>query len=200
MWRASACRRCTNGITRVAKWVPPRLAAWLFGLCVSIGPVDAVAWVLAADSRLGCIATAEGEPVMIEFSDFAVRPVIDASGSPTGFDVSVDLRSVDSGDPEQDATLRDDPWFDTQAHPQARFRSQAVMVDPDGAFAVRGDLLLNGVEISVAIPFNWRSTPAGAEMDGKVELDRHRFGIGPDVDDAVAAQVVVFFDLSWRGP
>lgn len=177
-----------------------RLAAWLLSLWALTRPVDAAAWVLATDSRLGFVATVEGEPVKIEFSDFVVRPVIDATGSPTGFDVAVDLRTVDSGDPEQDATLRADPWFDTEGHPQARFRSQAVTVGPNGGFAVSGDLLLNGVEVPVAIPFSWRSTLAGAEMDGEVELDRRRFDIGPDVDDAVAAEVIVFFDLAWSGP
>ncbi len=189
-----------NDIIHVADQVAARFAHWLLGLCILIGPAAADTWVLTTDSRLGFVATVEGEPAAVQFTGFDVRPAIDASGAPVGFDVSVDLRTVDSGDPELDDTLRATPWFDTQTHPQARFRSRAVGVRSGGGFRVQGDLSLNGVERTLEIPFTWRSTSTGVEMDGTVAIDRHQFGIGPDAEDAVAGEVTVSFALAWRLP
>ena len=65
-------------------------------------------------------------------------------------------------------------------------------------FVTRGELTIKGVTRTVAVPFGWELAEGGPSMRGRVEIDRRRFGVGPDDASGVDARVTAFFELKWR--
>ncbi len=59
--------------------------------------------------------------------------------------VTIDTASVDTGWAERDDHLRDDDFFDVEAHPAATFVSTAVTQTGENTLAVTGDFTLLGV-------------------------------------------------------
>ena len=174
----------------------PRLVL-LLCLCLLSGWVQSLGWSLQPQSRFGFSAVVEGEPFTAEFRRFEVSPVIDRAGMPTGFDVTVDLGAIDSGNADRDREMAAREWFDTAVHPLAQFRSTAVRRQPDGHFVVAGELSIKGVGRPIEIPFDWRTGDSGAAMHGQIDLDRRWFDVGPPDDSSVDAAVSVFFSLGW---
>ena len=183
---AGSWRRCLRRVTPVG----------LF-LCLLGGAVCAADWALEGERRFGFHAVVEGEAFEARFLRFGVVPRIGPQRMPDGFEVRIDLRAIDSGNRDRDAEMQTPEWFDVEAHPFARFRSTTVERDSQGGFVTRGKLTIKGVTQPVAVPFDWQPTAGGASMQGRVELDRRRFGVGPDDVSGVEATVRVFFDLEW---
>jgi polyisoprenoid-binding protein YceI len=94
-------------------------------------------------------------------------------------DASVELASVDSGNPERDDILRTADWFDTARFPAARFVADRFRRTGDG-FAADGELTLREVRRPATLTFRW--TPAGADglarLAGGLSVQRLDFGIG----------------------
>jgi polyisoprenoid-binding protein YceI len=166
-------------------------------LCLLSGWVQSLGWSLQPQSRFGFRAVVEGEPFTAEFRRFEVNPVIDRAGMPTGFDVTVHLGGIDSGNADRDREMAAREWFDAAAHPLARFRSTAVERRPDGRFVAAGELIIKGNGRPIEIPFDWRSGDSGVAMHGQIDLDRRWFDVGPPDDSSVDATVSVFFSLGW---
>jgi polyisoprenoid-binding protein YceI len=166
-------------------------------LALLAGWGQAAGWSLQPHSRFGFRAVVEGEPFTAEFQRYTVNPVVDAAGMPTGFDLTVELREVDSGNAERDREMMGREWFDVAAHPVAHFLSTTVGTGAQGRFVVAGELRIKGAARAIEIPFDWQSTGAGAVMRGAIDLDRRWFGIGPEDDTSVGATVSVFFNLAW---
>lgn len=150
-----------------------------------------------SEGRFGFRATVEGEQFEARFSDFSVVPQLGPDRLPTGFAVEIAVNAIDSGNADRDAEMQLGEWFDTAAHPVARFHAQGVEIAPRGGYVAKGELHVKGVGRSIAVPFSWRSNPGGTRMTGEVMLDRRWFGVGPGDDSSVAAGVTVFFDLAW---
>jgi len=174
----------------------PRLVL-LLCLCLISGWVQSLGWSLQPQSRFGFRALVEGEPFTAEFRRFEVSPVTDRAGMPTGFDVTVQLGGIDSGDRDRDREMAAREWFDTAVHPLAYFRSTAVKRIADGHFVVAGELSIKGVARRIEIPFDWQSGDSSAAMHGEIDLDRRWFDVGPLDDSSVDATVSVFFNLGW---
>ena len=166
-------------------------------LCLLSGWVQSLGWSLQPQSRFGFRAVVEGEPFTAEFRRFEVSPVIDRAGMPTGFDVTVHLGGIDSGNADRDREMATREWFDAAAYPLARFRSTAVERQPDGQLVAAGELIIKGNGRPIEIPFDWRSGDSGAVMHGQIDLDRRWFDVGPPDDSSVDATVSVFFSLGW---
>jgi polyisoprenoid-binding protein YceI len=98
-------------------------------------------------------------------------------------EASIDLASVDTGQPDRDAHVRSADFFDVEKYPEMTFRSTSVRADGDD-FVVDGDLSLHGVTrpISLKLELNGfqPTTPFGDTRVGfsaTAEIDRRDFGV-----------------------
>lgn len=97
--------------------------------------------------------------------------------------VWVDLRSVDTGEPERDAHVRSPEFFDVERFPEARFASSEIRRQDGRHATIRGQLDLHGVtrdvELDVTARETWRDARGADRMVHVVEgrLDRQQFGL-----------------------
>lgn len=183
-----------------AEKMPARNIAGLALLFVVAAAVQADAPPLEADSRFGFRAVVEGEAFEARFRRYRVSPVLSPARLPLGFEVTIDLGDIDSGDADRDAEMRRPEWFDVARHPTATFSAEQVERATPAGYVAHGELRLKGVARPVAVPFDWVVQGSGVQMTGRVELDRRWFKVGPGDDSSVAAGVEVFFALRWRAP
>jgi polyisoprenoid-binding protein YceI len=126
----------------------------------------------APEGRFGFRLMVEGEVVEGQFDRFVVVPHVDTSGLPLGFDVEIDLRRVTTGNVDRDAELQAQAWFDTAAHPTARFSAERVETAPQAGFVTHGLLTLKGIDRMVAVGFRWAVSAAERTLAGETTLDR----------------------------
>lgn len=112
--------------------------------------------------------------------------------------VEVPLKMIDTGSEEGDDEVRGKDWFNTGAHPLARFESHAVKVIDDTHLEVTGTLTIKGHSRDVTAPVVVAETAGKASFDGSFKLNRVDFGIGEGMwakDDVVAHEVTISFHL-----
>jgi len=81
----------------------------------------------------------------------------------------VDLSSVDTNQPDRDAHLRSTDFFHADEQPTMEFRSTRVRRAADDAYALDGDLTINGITrpVTLAVGFNGAAVHPG---DGKLHI------------------------------
>lgn len=96
---------------------------------------------------------------------------------------TIDLSSIDTGNPDRDAHLRSTAFFDVDTHPVMIYRSTGVRRDGDH-YVVDGELTLHGVTRPVPLTLEVNGfqpvTPFGdsrAGFSATAEIDRRDFGI-----------------------
>jgi len=116
-------------------------------------------------------------------------------------DVTVDVKSLDTGDQERDDTLRGDELFAVAKFPQAHFAASQIAKTATAYEAV-GKLTIRGVTHDARVPFTFRTaTENGAAvgyMSGKTIVRRLDYGVGQGdwkATDQVGNDVVVSFAL-----
>jgi polyisoprenoid-binding protein YceI len=116
-------------------------------------------------------------------------------------DVTIDVKSVDTGDQERDDTLRGDDLFAVAKFPQAHFVASQIVKTATGYEAV-GKLTIRGATHDARVPFAFRTaTENGAAvgyMSGKTSVRRLDYGVGQGdwkATDQVGNDVVVSFAL-----
>ncbi|SHE38625.1 Polyisoprenoid-binding protein YceI [Modicisalibacter ilicicola DSM 19980] len=181
---------------------------WVVGagglyLALAFAAVQAApgAWAIQHDeSRLGFIATQEGEAFEGEFAEFDAemrfsKDALDESR----FDVTVDVTSIDAGNSQRNDLLPDEEWFFFERFPRATYVTSTIREGDDAPFEAVGTLTLRGVEREITLPFEWRTEGDRAFMQGRVTLNRRHFDIGQGEwadDDTVAYPVEVVVDLT----
>ncbi len=92
-------------------------------------------------------------------------------------EVSIDMKSVDTGDEDRDKHLQDEDFFDVKKFPKMVFKSTGVkMDDDDDEFELMGNLTMHGVTLPVTleVEFNgavtdpWGAERAGFSAEGKI--------------------------------
>ena len=96
---------------------------------------------------------------------------------------SVDLASIDTGNPDRDAHVRSADFLDVDQHPTLTYRSTGIRPEGDG-FIVDGELSLHGVTKSVPLHLEVHgfqpNSPFGdtrAGFSASAEIDRPEFGV-----------------------
>jgi polyisoprenoid-binding protein YceI len=115
-------------------------------------------------------------------------------------EVTIDVKSADSGDKDRDDTMRGADIFDVAHSPTAHYVTRSVSRTASG-FAAVGALTLRGVTKDVPIEFKFAATPAGATLTGTAQLKRLDFGVGRGDwknTDWVADPVKVAFTLTLK--
>ncbi|MGO9316842.1 MAG: YceI family protein [Terracidiphilus sp.] len=98
--------------------------------------------------------------------------------------VTIDVATINTGEPKRDAHLKSDTFFDVAKFPTATFTSSSV-VKYGSKLTVNGNLTLHGVTLPVVLDVEGPSTPVEA-MDHKTHsgfsatttISRTAFGIG----------------------
>jgi len=98
-------------------------------------------------------------------------------------DVSIDVASIDTRQPQRDEHLRSADFFDAAKFPNITFKGRRVNGDVGGAFKLIGDLTIRGVTREVVLDVEsqgeradpWGGYRAGFSATGRV--DRRDFGL-----------------------
>ncbi len=97
--------------------------------------------------------------------------------------VTIQAKSVDTGDATRDNHLRTGDFFDAETFPTLTFRSTKVTKTGGDTFDVAGDLAIRGVTkpVTLAMAFLGKATdPWGKErlgFEGEVKINRKDFGL-----------------------
>lgn len=111
-------------------------------------------------------------------------------------EVSVDMDSITTGEPQRDEHLRSADFFEVAANPKMTFASTGVKAVGDD-YVVSGDLTIKGRTnpVELALEFNgvspdpWGGTRAG--FSASTEISRKEFGVDLELPLADGGGVVV---------
>ena len=120
---------------------------------------------------------------------------------------TVDLSSVNTGEPNRDNHIRSADFFEVESHPTLTFRSTGVRPDGDN-FLLDGELTIRGttrpitlkLEVNGFGPDAYGGTRAGFSASG--EINRHDFGVsynGPIPGGGVAVSEKVSITIEIEG-
>jgi polyisoprenoid-binding protein YceI len=180
------------------------IAAALAGLCVGMARAQAThPWTVDyAHSHLGFTGTQGTDLFEGSFKKFKADIDLDPDHPETGkITVTVDTRTVTTGDSQRDQMLPHADWFYVGEFPQAQFVSTQIHKTGDNGYETQGTLTLKGLSHVITLPFTL--TPEGDHWraQGKVTLVRSDFHIGEGDwadEKIVKLNVDVFFDLVAR--
>ncbi len=154
-----------------------------------------------SSGRLEFSAVQAGARFTGAFTRFRVAldfdPAHPASGS---LDVTVDVASIDTRDPERDEILRGPDFFKAAEHPQAVFRARGFERAGDG-WRAPGDLRIRGVTRPVPVMFTLAPGADDPVMEGSASLRRLAFGLGQGEwasTEWVGDEVDIRFELRLR--
>jgi polyisoprenoid-binding protein YceI len=117
------------------------------------------------------------------FRDVSGTITVDEMPERSHVEVVLNAASVDTGIGERDRHLRSPDFFDAERYPTIRFRSTKVEPDPDGAWAVTGDLTVLDVTRPIILQVTFEGANASA-TDGEriaftaaAEVNRDDWGL-----------------------
>jgi polyisoprenoid-binding protein YceI len=102
-------------------------------------------------------------------------------------EAEIDLRTIDTGNPDRDAHIRSADFFDVDSHPAMTFRSTSVQLSGRTEALLTGELTLHGVTRTVELEVEvngFAKDPYGATRCGfsaETEISRSEFGIKIDM-------------------
>ena len=108
---------------------------------------------------------------------------LEASGQGAVLNGSVEVASVDTGEPQRDGHLASPEFFDAEGHPQITFTSSAAEPADGGQIRLVGEITIKGlskpIELTGAIADGgtdpWGNERIGLELQGSI--DRREFGL-----------------------
>ena len=75
-------------------------------------------------------------------------------------DATVDVSTLNTGEPQRDGHLKSADFFETEKHPTMTFKSTSVQPKGEGEYAVTGDLTIHGVTRPVTFAVEGPTAPA----------------------------------------
>ena len=118
------------------------------------------------------------------FTDVQGTVVVDeADPAAAAADITVQVASIDTREPQRDAHLKSADFFDVEQFPTLTFRSRAVRAPKKDGFTLIGDLTIHGVtrEVSLDVTNEGRAKdPWGGERAGytaTTKIKRSDFGL-----------------------
>jgi polyisoprenoid-binding protein YceI len=131
-----------------------------------------------SDGRLEFSAIQAGASFTGSFTRFRVALDFDPEHPASGrLDVTVEVASIDTRDPERDEILRGPDFFQVEKHAQAVFHAGRFERAGDG-WRAPGDLTIRGVTRSVPVAFTLAPAAGALVMKGSASLERLAFGLG----------------------
>lgn len=172
-------------------------------LWASAGHAVVPGYTVSAGSTLQFQGTQQGEKFTGILPQFDARIVFDpADTAGSSFDVTMQLKSINSRSTERDAALQTSDWFDTAHFPVATFKTVGFRSTAAGPVA-DADLTLRGKTRRIVFPFQFQKSATGATLDARVALNRLDFGLGAGEwsdDSVIGHRVDVFVHLVLAPP
>lgn len=137
-----------------------------------------------AHSRVGFVARhMMVTKVRGHFKEYTAEVTVAENPLESSVRATVQMDSVDTGNPDRDGHLRTNDFFDIETYPTMTFVSTGFTPGADGAFVMTGDLTLKGVTKPVSFDCQfegvgadpWGGTRAG--FSGTAVIDRTDFGV-----------------------
>ena len=136
-------------------------------------------------TRIGFVARhAMVTKVRGSFGDFEGALHIDgANPAASSGRVTIQAKSIDTGNEDRDAHLRSNDFFAMDEHPQITFTSTAVEPVDAHTYRVTGDLTIKGVTRPVTVDFEYTGSatdPFGnlrIGLEGSVTVNRKDWGV-----------------------
>lgn len=176
-------------------WFPffPR-ARWGVALAVLLTALSLQASttaVVAGRSEVVAVFKQMGVSVEGRFQQFEGEIRFDPAAPETASaTLVIDTASFDLGLPDYNAEVRKPEWFDSAAHPQARFSADGLEPLGDQRFRADGTLTLKGKTTPLSAEFTVSESEGHRRFEGEVTLDRTHFEIGDDAWDGVVDDTV----------
>ncbi len=131
--------------------------------------------------------------------------VLDREARSGTVDVTIDLASVNTGEPKLDTHLKSDEFFDVAKHPTATYKGKFTRFENGAPVEVQGDLTLHGVTRPVTLTVrSFKCMPHPMKKvefcgaDAVASINREDFGVawgkafGFRMDVKLAIQVEAF--------
>lgn len=172
-------------------------------------PLTAGHWALdAAHSSVGFSIRHLGvSKVRGRFTRFDVDVVVGSTLATTSVDATIEVASLDTGNPDRDAHVLTPEFLDVAARPTMTFRSVSITEVGEHLYEVAGELTLGEVTEPATLHVELggiETFPGGARHAGfeaSAEVRRKSFGIAPGVPGAFLGEVVkVELDLQLVEP
>jgi polyisoprenoid-binding protein YceI len=136
-------------------------------------------------SRIGFVARhAMVTKVRGSFNEFAGRGSFDAEHPEASqLELTIEAASIDTRNPDRDAHLRSNDFFDMETYPQIRFVSTGIAQTDESNYRVTGDLTIKGVTKPVTVDFEFTGAvvdPFGNQrvgFEGSTVVNRKDWGI-----------------------
>lgn len=194
----------------LTRYVPVALAV-AFGGSAASDVLAAESWTVEDTSRIGFVASQEGQPVEGEFEQFTAEVVFDRDNlGASRVEVEIDTASVDTGHGDRDQTLRSSQFFHVEKYPTARFVSDQLVETGEGTYEAKGALTIRDVTEDVVLPFDLtvqdHPEQAGtllAQAEGEVTISRLAFGVGQgdwSDTDQIGEEVIVRIEIDATRP
>ena len=95
------------------------------------------------------------------------------------FDVSVDARTVYTGNESRDKHLKKDEYLDVERYPTLSFvTTRIVAFGMPGVYKMEGELIIKGIKKAVSFPFTATPTTKGYRLKGQFKVNRRDFKVG----------------------
>ena len=160
------------------KHVLPRLVATL-ALAITT-PAVAAGWTAdPARSTLAFDGTQTGAPFTGKFRTWTATIDFDpAKPEAAHVRVDIDVASATTDDPQKDAAMPAEDWFDTGKFAHAIFEATGFKAKGGDAYETTGNLTLRGVSKPVTLAFTLTIKEDQAHAVGHAKLVRTDFGVG----------------------
>jgi polyisoprenoid-binding protein YceI len=106
-------------------------------------------------------------------------------------ELSVDAKTVSTGNELRDDHLRGEDFFDVAKYPVLHFTSTTVTRGNDGVLLMTGQLTMKGVTRSVSFPFTVAPLASGYTFKATFAINRKDFGVGDSAIISDEVQVTV---------
>lgn len=152
----------------------------LLGLLLSTAAQAAEYSQLIADkSTLGFSYRQMNVPMDGSFKRFKAQLAFDpAQPAKASAAFEIEVASIDVGSPEGNAEVSGKLWFNTAAHPTARFVSSSIKALGKDRFEVAGKLTIKGKTLDVSTPVNFKADGANGLFEGAFAIKRADYAIG----------------------
>jgi polyisoprenoid-binding protein YceI len=161
--------------------LPRPYSILVLGLALAAGiALAATQWKIdPAQSKVGFTGTQAGAAFDGVFERYTAEIRFDPQDLPSSrFDVTIDLKSVNTKDKDRDGTIKGPDIFATDRWPTAHYVAEKFTDQGGGKFLAMGKLTLRDVTRDVPLQFTFQADGAGAWLKGSAAVKRLDFGAG----------------------
>lgn len=156
-----------------------RFAALAFALLLPAAGAAEFTQLEPQKSKVSFVFRQMNVPVEGAFKRFNGRIGFDpAKPAAARAEIEIDLASIDAGSPEANDEVGGKLWFDTKAHPAARFVATSIKPLGNDRFDVAGKMTIKGRTREVSTPATFRREGSQGVFEGAFVLRRADYAIG----------------------